>query len=259
MVGKSVVKIVSTLRYPDRFQPWSKKSPVSASASGVVIEGKRILTTAHAVAYASDVQIGADEAGDKVAATVEGISPEIDLAVLKLDDDSFFTTHPPFKRALKLPQIKNPVTAYGFPTGGAGIVTAKGTVSRIDFAAYNGASGLRIQFDAAINPGGSGGPVVMDDTMIGLSLPPSSKAEKFSYIIPCEEIELFLKAIRQGGYHGRPNLDVVRPGIATSRPAFFPGRGQVSSWCRGPASWTSSRRQPSSQMGHHHQGGQHGY
>ncbi len=210
VAGKSVVKIVSTLRYPDRFQPWSKKAPVSASASGVVIEGKRILTTAHAVAYASDVQIEVNEAGDKVAATVAGFSPEIDLAVLKLDDEAFFNTHPPLKRGGKLPQIKDAVTAYGFAEGASGVSTTKGIVSRIDFAAYSiGSRGLRIQVDTPLSPGISGGPAVVGDTMIGLAFAPSGKTEKFTYINPCEEIELFLKGISQGSYHGRPSLDIV--------------------------------------------------
>ena len=198
VAGKSVVKIVSTLRYPDRFQPWSKKAPVSASASGVVIEGKRILTTAHAVAYASDVQIEVNEAGDKVAATVAGFSPEIDLAVLKLDDEAFFNTHPPLKRGGKLPQIKDAVTAYGFAEGASGVSTTKGIVSRIDFAAYSiGSRGLRIQVDTPLSPGISGGPAVVGDTMIGLAFAPSGKTEKFTYI---------------------------NPGLTTSRPAFLPWR-----------------------------------
>jgi hypothetical protein len=48
----SVVKIFSTMRYPDPFKPWTKQAPSEATASGVVIEGKRILTNAHAVLYA---------------------------------------------------------------------------------------------------------------------------------------------------------------------------------------------------------------
>ncbi len=54
----SVVKIFSTMRYPDPFKPWTKQAPSEATASGVVIEGKRILTNAHAVLYASQVQMG---------------------------------------------------------------------------------------------------------------------------------------------------------------------------------------------------------
>ena len=114
----SVVKIFSTMRYPDPFKPWTKQAPSEATASGVVIEGRRILTNAHAVLYASQVQIQANAAGDKLSASVVAIAPGIDLAVLQLDDPSFFDTHPPLARAGKLPQIKDAVLAYGFPTGG---------------------------------------------------------------------------------------------------------------------------------------------
>ena len=76
-VGKSVVKIFSTARYPDRFQPWIKKAPVSSSATGVVIEGRRILTTAHSVAYASEVQVQANGAKEKVTARSRGFLPRL--------------------------------------------------------------------------------------------------------------------------------------------------------------------------------------
>ena len=93
-IENSVVKIFATMRYPDPFKPWTKQAPSEVSASGVVIEGKRILTNAHVVLYASQVQIQANAAGDKLPATVVAVAPGIDLAVLKLDDASFFDTHP---------------------------------------------------------------------------------------------------------------------------------------------------------------------
>jgi len=136
----------------------------------VVIDGKRILTNAHVVLYATQVQIQANAAGDKVAANVIAVAPGIDLAVLQLDDASFFDTHPAIKRASELPQIKDAVLAYGFPTGGTSLSITKGIVSRIEFVPYNfPVSGLRIQVDAAINPGNSGGPAIAGDKMIGLA------------------------------------------------------------------------------------------
>jgi S1-C subfamily serine protease len=69
-VENSVVKIFSTVRYPDPYKPWTKQSPEEQTGSGVVIEGKRILTNAHVVNYASQVQIQANQAGDKISATV---------------------------------------------------------------------------------------------------------------------------------------------------------------------------------------------
>ncbi len=204
----SVVKIFSTMRYPDPFKPWTKQAPSEATASGVVIEGKRILTNAHAVLYASQVQIQANAAGDKLSASVLAIAPGIDLAVLQLDDPSFFDTHPPVARASKLPQIKDPVLAYGFPTGGSSLSITKGIVSRIEFASYNyPVSGLRIQIDAAINPGNSGGPAIAGDKMIGLAFSRlGGDSQNIGYIIPNEEVDLFLKDIASGHYVGKPSM-----------------------------------------------------
>src|SRR5882757_2984383 len=204
----SVVKIFSTMRYPDPFKPWTKQAPSEATASGVVIEGRRILTNAHAVLYASQVQVQANAAGDKVSATVLAIAPGIDLAVLQLDDPGFFDTHPPVARASKLPQIKDPVLAYGFPTGGSSLSITKGIVSRIEFAQYNyPVSGLRIQIDAAINPGNSGGPAIAGDKMIGLAFSRlGGDSQNIGYIIPNEEVDLFLKDIAGGHYVGKASM-----------------------------------------------------
>jgi S1-C subfamily serine protease len=207
-IENSVVKIFATMRYPDPFKPWSKQAPTEVSASGVVIEGKRILTNAHVVLYASQVQVQANAAGDKVGATVLAVAPGIDLAVLQLDDPSFFTTHPPVERASQLPQIKDAVLAYGFPLGGTSLSITKGIVSRIEFVSYNfPVSGLRIQVDAAINPGNSGGPAIAGDKMIGLAFSKlGGDSQNIGYIIPNEEVDLFLKDVADGHYDGKPAM-----------------------------------------------------
>ena len=107
----SVVKVFSTLRGPDPFKPWGKAAPQEITGSGVVIEGKRILTNAHVVAYASQVQIQTGQAGDKVSATVVAVARGMDLAILKLDDESFFDTHAAVSRTNTLPQVRDAVFA----------------------------------------------------------------------------------------------------------------------------------------------------
>src|ERR1700722_8277506 len=177
-VANAVVKVFSTMRYPDPSRPWSKQAPTEATASGVIIEGKRILTNAHAVLYASQVQVQPNQSGDKISATVVAVAHGIDLAVLKLDDESIFNTRAPIARAPVLPQIKDAVLAYGFPAGGTSLSITKGIVSRIEFAPYGySVSGLRIQIDAAINPGNSGGPAVAGDKMIGLAFSALNNAQ----------------------------------------------------------------------------------
>lgn len=208
----SVVKVFSTIRGPDPFKPWGKAAPQEITGSGVVIEGKRILTNAHVVGYASQVQVQTGQAGDKVSATVVAVARGMDLAILKLDDESFFDTHAAVSRTNNLPQVRDAVFAYGYPTGGNSLSITKGIVSRIEFVNIHGAvEGLRIQIDAAINPGNSGGPAIAGDKMIGLAFAVATNAQNIGYIIPNEEIELFLRDIADGSYTGKPvMLDVVQ-------------------------------------------------
>jgi S1-C subfamily serine protease len=206
-IRESVVKIYATMRFPDLTHPWTKQSPQEASGTGVVIEGKRILTNAHVVLYASQLFIESHQSSDKLPAKVEAVSPGIDLAVLRLEDESFFEKRPPLLRSSQLPEAKETVLAYGYPQGGSTLSITKGIVSRIEFEPYSeGIAGVRVQVDAAINPGNSGGPALIDGKMIGLIFSKLTRADNIGYIIPCEEIELFLKDVADGTYDGKPTL-----------------------------------------------------
>jgi S1-C subfamily serine protease len=207
-VENAVVKVFATARYPSPFRPWTKETPSDLTASGVIIDGNRILTNAHAVIYASDIEVQASKEGDKVPATVAAIAPGIDLAVLKLPDDSFFSKHASVPRANLLPRIKDSVLVYGFPVGGDSLSITKGIISRIEFVPYSfSTSGLRIQIDAAINPGNSGGPAIAGDKMIGIAFSRlGGDTQSIGYIIPNEEIDLFLRGIAHGHYGGKPAM-----------------------------------------------------
>ncbi len=203
----SVVKILVSIRSPDPLHPWTKQTPRDGSGTGVVIEGKRVLTNAHVVTYASQIFVETSESGDKHVATVESIGPGIDLAVLKLEDESFFDKRPPIPRGHDLPAVKDAVLVYGFPQGGASLSVTKGIVSRIEFAPYGEQTlGLRVQVDAAINPGNSGGPALIDGKVVGLIFSKLNQSENIGYIIPSEEIDLFLDDVKDGTYDGKPRL-----------------------------------------------------
>jgi S1-C subfamily serine protease len=206
-VENSVVKIFATLRQPDPTKPWSKREPTEITASGTVISGKRILTNAHVVQYASEVQVQANQAGDKIPAMVKAVGPGIDLAVLELENQKFFDSHAPLPFRKSLPDSKDPVMVYGYPTGGTSLSITKGIISRIEFAGYSvSAQGLRIQIDAAINPGNSGGPAIVNDEIVGLAFSHLQMAQNIGYIIPVEEIELFLQDVADGHYDGKPAM-----------------------------------------------------
>ncbi len=202
-----MVKVFATVRPPDLARPWTKLTARDVSGSGFVIEGRRIVTNAHVVLYASQVQVQSVQAGDKFLASVESIAPGIDLAVLKLTDEGFFDTHPPLPRSQSLPKLRDTVSVYGFPTGGTNLSVTQGIVSRVEFAAYNyPVNGLRVQIDAALNPGNSGGPAVVGDQMIGVAFSGVVNAQNIGYVIPTEEVNLFLADIADGHYDGKPAI-----------------------------------------------------
>ena len=122
---------------------------------------------------------------------------------------SFFDKRPPVTRTSALPEVKDSVLVYGYPQGGSSQSITKGIVSRIEFAPYNeGMSGLRVQIDAAINPGNSGGPALVDgqDDPASSSASLHRQADNIGYIIPGEEIDLFLKDAADGTYDGKPAI-----------------------------------------------------
>jgi S1-C subfamily serine protease len=201
----SVVQVFATIRYPNPIRPWTRGNPVETQGSGTVIDGNRILTNAHLVLYASDVQVQPRRGGDKTEARVEAIAPDMDLALLSVKDEKFFRDRPALPRAANLPRIQDAVAVYGFPIGGSGMAVTRGEVSRIAFMGYyQEGMGLTIQVSAAINPGNSGGPAVVNDKMIGVVFSRLRAGENIGYIIPNAEIDAFLQDIKDGCYDGKP-------------------------------------------------------
>ena len=202
-----VVKIHAVHHTPDVLRPWTKNSPQQVKGSGVVIEGKRILTNAHVVRYASQIYVQPNQSAERISARVEAMTPSMDLAVLKLDDESFFDKRGTLPFAEELPRVKDNINVYGYPTGGSELSVTQGIVSRIEYTDYYyQTSGLRIQVDAALNFGNSGGPAVSDGKLVGLVFSLIQNAQSIGYLIPVEEIQLFLADIADGKYVGKPQL-----------------------------------------------------
>ena len=59
--------------------------------------------------YASQLFVESYQSSDKLPAKVEAVSPGIDLAVLKLEDESFFDKRPAISRTSILPEVKETV------------------------------------------------------------------------------------------------------------------------------------------------------
>ncbi len=209
----ATVKIFTTIRRPDLIRPWTKTPPSEATGSGFVISGNRILTNAHVVTHASQVFVQPPRSSDKLRAEVVAIAPGIDLAILELsrerDRESFFADHPSLTLADDLPDSGALVKVYGYPMGGEQLSVTEGVVSRVEYSGYyHEAAGVRIQVDAALNPGNSGGPALVDGKVIGVVFSRVPEGDNIGFVIPTEEVERFLADVSDGTYEGPPrNFD----------------------------------------------------
>lgn len=162
----SVVHVVSYVKSKD-----GTKDERLGSGTGVVIVDKGIiLTNLHVVQGAQSIKVTFSD-GMESTASVTGMQPENDLAVLqahKIPDDMIAAT----MRSTADLRPGDQVLAVGFPFG-IGPSASAGVVSGLKrtFRSPEGAQDISnlIQFDAAANPGNSGGPLVtMDGQVVGI-------------------------------------------------------------------------------------------
>eukprot|EP00118_Oscarella_pearsei_P014911 m.130545 g.130545 ORF g.130545 m.130545 type:complete len:545 (+) comp38032_c0_seq9:121-1755(+) len=201
---RSVVKIFVQSTTPNCSMPWQMKRQRATYGSGFVVSGRRLLTNAHVVAYQTSVRVRKHGDAKKYTAHVICVGHECDVALLGVDDETFWND----LEALDfgpVPHLEEDVVCVGFPTGGDNICITRGVVSRVDITrySYSGVYLLAVQIDAAINSGNSGGPALQGDYVIGMAFETLNNAENIGYIIPIPVINHFLKDYEvHGSYVG---------------------------------------------------------
>jgi len=165
-IGPSVVRVVGYGRGRH-----GKEEVERGVGTGVVIVDKGvILTSLHVVAGADRIGITFD-GGLETTARITGAQPENDLAVLQAQQVPDDLQAAPLRSTQDL-RPGDHVVAVGFPFG-IGPSASAGVVSGLEreFTSPEGKRQLSnlIQFDAAANPGNSGGPLVtLDGEVVGI-------------------------------------------------------------------------------------------
>jgi len=122
----SVVKVYSTIQHENYQLPWQGGRSAAGTGSGFVIHGRRILTNAHVVSDVRFLQVQKDSDPRRFHAKVLFIGHDCDLAVLEVDDASFFEGTRPVRFASALPKLNDVVTALGISAWRRSTVGNKG-------------------------------------------------------------------------------------------------------------------------------------
>ena len=206
---KALVKDYTSHQLFDYLSPWQYGKSANSTATGFIIDGERIITNAHAVLNSKFLQVRKEGDSKKYKAVVKFTSEEYDLALVEIEDKSFFNGTVPLKLGT-LPEIQEKLTVYGYPLGGDKLSTTQGIVSRMEHNTYTltNRKFLIGQTDAAINSGNSGGPVVSKGKVVGVAFAGLNSADNIGYFIPVNILNNFLEDIKDGKYDGPPLLGV---------------------------------------------------
>jgi serine protease Do len=195
------------------------KEVITGQGSGFFITSDGYaVTNNHVVENADNVQVTTDD-GKTFTAKVIGTDSRTDLALIKVDGDSF----PFVKLADSTPRVGDWVLAVGNPFGLGGTVTA-GIVSARGRDIGAGPYDDFIQIDAPVNKGNSGGPTFdVDGNVIGVNtaiFSPSGGSVGIAFAIPADTVKSVIAQLRDKGSVTRGwigvQIQTVTPDIADS-------------------------------------------
>ena len=208
------VKVFATIAPPNYALPWQNHPLKNVTGSGFIISGQRILTNAHVVADQAFVMVRKHGSPERFAARVLAAGHDCDLALLAVEDPSFFDSTLPVQFG-GLPRLEDEVSVVGYPTGGDNISVTRGIVSRVEPQQYaHGTTTLlAIQIDAAINPGNSGGPAFQGSKVVGVAFQNLQGAENIGFVIPTTIIDHFLTDVERNASKNRPHAGFSSLGL----------------------------------------------
>tara|TARA_A100001015_G_scaffold320998_1_gene449547 strand:+ start:2010 stop:3524 length:1515 start_codon:yes stop_codon:yes gene_type:complete len=195
LLGKCVCRIRCDSKSYDATQPYNKTRDTGGTGTGFLIDGEdyHIYTAYHVISHGVDIGIYFDSVsqGERFTATIIGCNPHLDVAVLRLYVEKM--TEEQKNLVNKLDKFKigksdslrqrDKITVLGYAMGEPHLQTTLGIVSgRICMP-------TRIQTDASVNGGNSGGPIVNENNeVVGIVTSGIMFAQQINYATPFEEI-----------------------------------------------------------------------
>jgi serine protease Do len=204
--------------FPPRFRREfgdDSNAPRSGSGSGFIIDPTGyILTNYHVVEGADRLTVTLGD-GRAFRATVVGIDPAIDVALLRIPAREPLPVAP-LGRSETL-RVGEWVCAIGNPLGYVHSVTV-GVVSFLGRKIFDRSLDALIQTDAAITFGNSGGPLINSrGEVVGMATAISTAASNIGFAIPIDQIVAVLPQLQE---HGRVSRGFLGVGLTGVTPAL---------------------------------------
>ena len=201
----SLVRVNVTGQPYDYFRPWQKKASFSKRGLGAVLPKGRVLVTADLVTNQNYVELERAESGEKIAANVQVIDYEANLALLEPTDKKFLEGLSPLEIALDT-VVGDRLAAWQLEPTGALVVT-EGLVTTVQMMRYPIDVGQFLAYRMSISmqyrENSYTVPLVKNNKLAGLLLRYDPRTQLLD-VIPAPIITHFLKEADGQNYRGFP-------------------------------------------------------
>ena len=239
-----LVQILVTYQENDPFLPWQKGPPGVRTGYGVAVGGSRVLTTESLIRNHTLVELRKPRTGEKIPATVLIADPEVNLALLAVEDSDRMKGLVPLQVADNLDR-KAKVEILQFDEISQ-VQRGDARVLQIAMADLPKAPYQSLTFDLLtdLNVNGEGAPAIKDGLLAGLIMNHDPVA-RVAAMIPCPVIRHFMRDADKAPYIGfasagffwtplvdpskRSWLKVEDSGVGILLLACVPGTGAAAS------------------------------
>ena len=194
---RSIIRVNSTNQAYDYQSPWQKKPPYGRRGLGVLIAENRVLVTADLVANSNFIELEKAATGEKSTATIERISYECNLAILRATNPVFLYGMIPLALEGKV-SIGDSATVLQIEPNGE-LARTPGRISSISIAPYPlenlGLLAFKLSIPLQQRDGSYTLPAVCDDRLVGLLMRYDARNQTAD-IIPMPVISRFLDSVK---------------------------------------------------------------
>ncbi len=199
----ALVRVNVTGQAYDYFRPWQKRAPFSKRGLGALISNGRILVTADLISNQNYVELERADNGEKMAATVDVVDYEANLALLSPQDKKFVTGLPTLELAGDS-TVGDHLTALQLEPTGALVVT-EGLLTGVQLTRYPAEVGqfltYRVSLSLQYRDNSYTVPLVRQNKLAGLLLRYDPRSQVMD-VIPAPLISHFLKDAAGPKYGG---------------------------------------------------------
>jgi hypothetical protein len=199
----SVVTILVTSQKHDYASPWQKGEITRSVISGCVLEGKRILTSAYSLTDHVLIEVMKKDESRKFSASVVIMDYHCGLAMLKVDDESFFNGLQPVSLSPAGELSGRTAKVYKWDSMSS-LKEYLAELTKTSIRFYDPNCGvLMLQFSTSMNEGGTGEPVFIDNRLAGIVTGLNTET-KTMYVIGSAMIRRMMLDASDGTYDGLP-------------------------------------------------------